>query len=64
VRRFATLRRSLQQMASWPAGLGVTDAAMECTGVHWRPVYHALAGARVEACVCNAAHLRNVGRAV
>jgi len=47
-------------MAAWLAGLGVTDAAMESTGVYWWPVYHALAGARIEVCVCNAAHMRNV----
>jgi transposase len=60
VRRFATFWRPLQQMASWLAGLGVTDVAMESTGVYWWPVYHALAGAGIEVCVCNAAHMRNV----
>lgn len=30
------------------------------TGVHWWPVYHALAGDRIEVCVCNAANIRNV----
>jgi transposase len=38
---------------------GVSDAAMESTGVFWWPVYHALAGAGIEVCVCNAAHMRN-----
>jgi len=34
---------------------------MESTGVFfWWPVYHALAGAGIGACVCNAAHMRNV----
>jgi transposase len=47
-------------MAAWLAELGVTEAAMESTGVYWWPVYHALAGAGIEACVCNAAHMRNV----
>jgi transposase len=60
VRSFKTFWRSLQQMAAWLAGLGVTDAAMESTGVYWWPVYHALDGAGIEACVCNAAHMRNV----
>jgi transposase len=60
VRRFLTSWRSLQQMAAWLAQLGVTDAAMESTGVYWWPVYHALAGAGIEVCVCNAAHMRNV----
>ena len=30
------------------------------TGVYWWPVDHALAGADIEVCVCNAAHMRNV----
>ena len=60
VRRFKTFWRSLQEMAAWLSELGVTDAAMESTGVYWWPVYHALAGAGIEVCVCNAAHMRNV----
>ncbi len=60
VRRFATFWRQLQKMAAWLAELGVTDAAMESTGVYWWPVYHALAQAGIEVCVCNAAHMRNV----
>jgi transposase len=60
VKRFQTFWRSLQKMASWLAELGVTDAAMESTGVYWWPVYHALAQSGVEVCVCNAAHMRNV----
>ena len=59
-KRFKTFWRSLRQMAAWLADLGVTDAAMESTGVYWCPVYHALAGAGIEVCVCNAAHMRNV----
>ena len=43
VRSFRTFWRSLQKMAAWLAELGVTDAAMESTGVYWWPVYHALA---------------------
>ena len=51
VRRFKAFWRSLQKMAAWLAELGVTDAAMESTGVYWWPVYHALArpGSR---CAC------------
>jgi transposase len=43
VRKFKAFWRSLQKMAGWLAELGVTDAAMESTGVYWWPVYHALA---------------------
>jgi transposase len=60
VKRFRTFWRQLQKMAAWLAELGVTDAAMESTGVYWWPVYHALAQAGIEVCVCNAAHMRNV----
>jgi transposase len=60
VRGFKASWRSLQKMAGWLAELGVTGAAMESTGVYWWPVYHALAGAGIEVCVCNAAHMRNV----
>ncbi len=59
-KRFKTFWRPLQKMAAWLAELGVTDTAMESTGVYWWPVYHALAGAGIEVCVCNAAHMRNV----
>ena len=61
VKSFRTFWRQLRQMAGWLAGLGVTDAAMESTGVYWWPVYHALAQAgQIEVCVANAAHMRNV----
>ena len=60
VRRFLTFWRQLQKMAAWLAELGVSDVAMESTGVYWWPVYHALAGEQIEVCVCNAAHMRNV----
>ncbi len=42
----------------WRPRMG--HVAMESTGVYWWPVYHALAGERIEVCVCNAAHMRNV----
>jgi transposase len=60
VRNFRTFWRALQKMAAWLSELGVTDAAMESTGVYWWPVYHALAGAGIEVCVCNAAHMHSV----
>ena len=60
VKRFRTFWRQLQKMAAWLDELGVTDVAMESTGVYWWPVYHALSQAGIEVCVCNAAHMRNV----
>ena len=60
VKSFRTFWRQLQKMAAWLSELGVTDAAMESTGVYWWPVWHALVQAGIEVCVCNAAHMRNV----
>jgi hypothetical protein len=42
VKSFKTFWRSLLKMAAWLAELGVTDAAMESTGVYWWPACHAL----------------------
>jgi transposase len=60
IKVFRTFWRPLQQLAAWLIALGVTDAAMEATGVYWWPVYHALAQAGIEVCVCNAAHMHNL----
>jgi transposase len=38
VRNFKTFWRALRQMAGWLAELGVTDVAMEATGISWWPV--------------------------
>jgi transposase len=61
VRNFRTFWRDLQKMAAWLAELGVTDVAMESTGIYWWPACHALAGTgTIEVCACNAAHMHNV----
>jgi hypothetical protein len=46
-RSFRTFWRSLQKMAAWLAELGVTDAAMESTGVYWWPVLYRFKTCRV-----------------
>lgn len=38
VRSFNTSWRALRHMADWQAELGVTDVAMEATGISWWPV--------------------------
>jgi transposase len=61
VRRFSTFWAGLQEMAAWLVESGVTHAAMEATGIYWRPVWHALAGEEtLTVLVCNAAHVKNV----
>jgi len=39
---YATFRKDLIRMRSWLKLLGVTEMAMESTGVYWRPVWNVL----------------------
>lgn len=56
---FATTMRGLQELAEWLAAHGVSHAAMESTGVYWRPVYAVLEGS-VELLLVNARHVKMV----
>ena len=38
VRRFRTFTDSLRQLGGWLIVEGVTQVAMEATGVYWKPV--------------------------
>ncbi|HEX9640926.1 MAG TPA: IS110 family transposase [Candidatus Krumholzibacteria bacterium] len=59
VRRFSTMTAGLLELGDWLRGWGCTHAAMESTGVYWRPVWHVLEG-EFELVLANAAHIRNV----
>lgn len=56
---FGTTTRELTRLGDWLAAPRCTHAAMESTGVYWRPVWHALAE-RLELVLVNARHFRNV----
>jgi transposase len=57
--RFGTTTGGLAALAEWLAGHAVTLAAMEATGVYWKPVYYALED-RFAVWLCNARHVKNV----
>jgi transposase len=38
VRRFRTFTASLRELRDWLVAEGVTQVAMEATGVYWKPV--------------------------
>ena len=57
--RFGTTTGGLAALAEWLAGHAVTLAAMEATGVYWKPVYYALEE-RFVVWLCNAHHVKNV----
>lgn len=56
---FATTTRGLTELAEWLKAHGVTHAAMESTGVYWRPVYAVLERS-VELLLVNARHVKMV----
>ncbi len=60
VRTFATTTAGLLALSQWLAECGCTHAAMEATGVYWRPVWHVLSDGEIELILANAAHVKNV----
>jgi len=56
-RTFPTMSENLEALAGWLQGLGVTQVAMESTGVYWKPVYNLLDG-RFAILVVNAEHVK------
>ena len=60
VRTFGTTTASLLELAAWLAAQGCTHAAMEATGIYWKPVWHILADGGLALILANAAQVRNV----
>src|SRR5438132_1462843 len=59
VRTFSTMTNGLLALADWLDAAGVTHAAMESTGVYWKPVWHILEE-RFELLLVNAQHIKQV----
>lgn len=59
VREFETSTRGLLELGDWLAEQSVTIAAMESTGVYWKPVWNLLEG-RLELMLVNAQHIKQV----
>jgi transposase len=60
-RKFRTFYPVLRQMVGWLIEQGVTQVAMEATGVFWKPVFHALGEPdTLEVVLVNARHVKNV----
>jgi transposase len=56
---FATMAADLLALRDWLKELGVTEVAMEATGVYWKPVYYALED-DFTLLLVNARHVKNV----
>jgi transposase len=59
VRTFATMVRDLEALRDWLQAHGVTHAAIESTGVLWKPVWHVLEG-HVELLLVNPRDVKRV----
>jgi transposase len=58
-RTFGTMTADLLDLADWLESEGVRHAAMESTGVYWKPIWHVLEG-RLELILVNARHIKQV----
>jgi len=59
VRTFGTMTGDLLELADWLKAQGVHHAAMESTGIYWKPIWHILED-RFELMLVNAHHMRQV----
>lgn len=59
-RTFRTMTQGLLELADWLVEQGVTHAAMESTGVFWKPIYNLLEGLELSLLVVNAKHIKAV----
>jgi transposase len=61
VRQFRTFTSTLRELRDWLAAEGVTQVAMEASGVYWRPVWAVLEELdSVELLLVNAHHVKNL----
>jgi transposase len=59
VRTFGTMTTDVLQLADWLAQHGVTQVAMESTGMYWRPIWNILEGL-FPLLLVNARHIKQV----
>ena len=59
-RSFGTTTRQLRELADWLEGYGVSQVAMESTGVYWKPVYNLLEERGFQILLVNAKHIKAV----
>jgi transposase len=59
IRTFGTMTADLLALRDWLLAHGVTQLAMESTGVYWKPIYYALED-ELTVLLVNARHVKNV----
>ena len=56
---FKTFTEDLESSRNWLEEQGITQGAMECTGVYWKPVFNVLSES-LQIKLVNARHIKNV----
>lgn len=59
-RTFGTMTADLRQMGAWLQDRGISDVAMESSGVYWQPVFNVLEEMGLVSLVANARHIKAV----
>lgn len=60
IREFPTFTCGIQALGAWLKEHGVKHAAIESTGVYWKPVFNILAEEDLDLMLVNARHVKNV----
>jgi transposase len=60
IRCFDTFTADLERLADWLEQCQIRTVAMESTGVYWIPLFQILEERKIETCLVNAQHLKNV----
>src|ERR1700704_5738629 len=59
-RTYSTYTSSVESMAQWLAGEGVTDVVMESTGPYWKPIWYVLEEGPFTLKLVNSRHVKMV----
>ena len=60
IRKFGTMTEDIRQLAEWIRETKCQVAAMESTGVYWKPVYNIFESEGIKLIVVNAQHIKAV----
>jgi transposase len=60
IREFSTFTDGIQVFAAWLKEHGIIHAAIESTGIYWKPVFNILAEEQLNLILVNAKHVKNV----
>jgi transposase len=58
-RRFGAMTQDLHELAEWLRQFGVTQVAVESSGVYWKPVWNILEG-QFTVVLANAQHIKSM----